>query len=223
MESGAYGAAKAGGAFDVVQFLQQPQIILRFVSWVFAIVVFACISAEGYQNDPHNPQLYCIFNKDIDTCHYGVGIGVLAFLACVAFMVLDVYFPQLSNVNDRKYIVLADVVFSGLWTFLWFVGFCLLTNRWVNTGEVTIGADAARAAIAFSFFSVFSWGLLTCFALKRYRMGVNDMVQNYADPSRDTASPYSTYPSMPADSYQQPPFTSNPEPPASDSYQPPVY
>lgn len=32
----AYGAGKAGGAFDPVTFLQQPQTILRIVSWVRA-------------------------------------------------------------------------------------------------------------------------------------------------------------------------------------------
>lgn len=30
----AYGAGKAGGAFDPVTFFQQPQTILRIVSWV---------------------------------------------------------------------------------------------------------------------------------------------------------------------------------------------
>lgn len=30
----AYGAGKAGGAFDPVTFFQQPQTILRVVSWV---------------------------------------------------------------------------------------------------------------------------------------------------------------------------------------------
>lgn len=30
----AYGAGKAGGAFDPVTFVQQPQTILRIVSWV---------------------------------------------------------------------------------------------------------------------------------------------------------------------------------------------
>lgn len=30
----AYGAGKAGGAFDPVTFIQQPQTIIRIVSWV---------------------------------------------------------------------------------------------------------------------------------------------------------------------------------------------
>lgn len=49
---------------------------------------------------------------------------------------------------------------AGLWSFLWFVGFCFLTNQWQRTapdpGTVQAG-DAARAAIAFSFFSILSW------------------------------------------------------------------
>lgn len=47
----------------------------------------------------------------------------------------------------------------GAWTFLWFVGFCFLTNQWAATKpeDVLIGADSARAAITFSFFSIFSW------------------------------------------------------------------
>lgn len=48
---------------------------------------------------------------------------------------------------------------AGLWTFLWFVGFCFLTNQWAWTHDedVHIVADSARAVITFSFFSIFSW------------------------------------------------------------------
>lgn len=48
---------------------------------------------------------------------------------------------------------------AGLWTFLWFIGFCFLTNQWAWTQakDVHVGADSARAAITFSFFSIFSW------------------------------------------------------------------
>ncbi|KAL2309197.1 hypothetical protein Nmel_005381 [Mimus melanotis] len=33
MDGGAFGAGKAGGAFDPQAFIRQPQTILRFVSW----------------------------------------------------------------------------------------------------------------------------------------------------------------------------------------------
>ncbi|XP_053157326.1 synaptogyrin-2 [Hemicordylus capensis] len=223
MESGggAYGAAKAGGTFDLWQLLQQPQVIVRILSSVFALIVFSCIIGEGYTNRHESDKLYCIFNRSEDACRYGIAIGVLAFLACVFFFMVDVYFPQISNATDRKYLVMADLGFSALWTFLWFIGFCVLTNQWASTasGDIIIGADSARASIAFSFFSIFSWGLLIAFALQRYRMGVQDFAQNYTDPAPGPATPYSSYPNVGHESYQQPPFTRTGE--DSEGYQPP--
>ncbi|XP_023794660.1 synaptogyrin-2 [Cyanistes caeruleus] len=134
---------------------------------------------------------------------------------------VDVYFPQISNTTDRKYLVLADLGFSGLWTFLWFIGFCFLTNQWswTRAEDVYIGADSARAAITFSFFSIFSWGLLLTFAYKRYKMGVEDFAQSYTDPSPEVSAPYSSYPNISHESYQQPPFTHTAD--APEGYQPP--
>ncbi|NXY91551.1 SNG2 protein, partial [Alcedo cyanopectus] len=156
---GAYGAAKAGGSFDLVRFVQQPQVVARIVSAVFALIVFSCLVGEGYTNVSTSSQLFCVFNHNEDACRYGIGIGILAFLACIFFFMVDIYFPQISNTTDRKYLVLADLGFSGLWTFLWFIGFCFLTNQWswTKAEDVRIGADSARAAITFSFFSIFSW------------------------------------------------------------------
>lgn len=57
-------------------------------------------------------------------------------------------------------------VFSaGFWTFLWFVGFCFLANQWSRTSPKELpleqATDAARAAIAFSFFSILTWVIHT--------------------------------------------------------------
>lgn len=84
-----------------------------FPSQLFSIVVFATILSEGYMNDEHVDVTKCMFNKNDGACSYGIGIGILAFLACVVFIVLDAYFPQISNANERKYIVLIDLGFSG--------------------------------------------------------------------------------------------------------------
>ncbi|XP_059527362.1 synaptogyrin-2 isoform X2 [Myotis daubentonii] len=113
MESGAYGAAKAGGSFDLRRFLAQPQVVARAVSLVFALIVFSCIFGEGYSNTHESHQRYCVFNRNEDACRYGSAIGVLAFLACAFFFVVDVYFPQISNAVDRKYLVIGDLLFSG--------------------------------------------------------------------------------------------------------------
>uniref|UniRef100_A0A3Q3LBZ6 Synaptogyrin 1 n=1 Tax=Mastacembelus armatus TaxID=205130 RepID=A0A3Q3LBZ6_9TELE len=157
----AYGAGKAGGAFDPVTFFQQPQTILRIVSWLFSIVIFGCIANEGYINRPKEMEEYCIFNHNQNACNYGVFMGSMAFLCCMAFLALDVYFPQISSVKDRKKAVLADIGVSAFWSFMWFVGFCFLANQWQVTkhedNPLREGGDAARAAITFSFFSIFTW------------------------------------------------------------------
>ncbi|XP_072124733.1 synaptogyrin-3a isoform X2 [Mobula birostris] len=172
MEGGAYGAGKAGSGVDPIAFLKQPQTILRIASWVFSIVVFASIVNEGYVNKGDN-QLHCVYNKNDSACNYGIAIGIMAFFICILYLTLDFYFPQFSSVKDRKHIVMGDLGISGLWTFLWFVSFCFLANQWQHTPSENLplnqGADAARAAIAFSFFSILSWGFLTLLAFNKFK------------------------------------------------------
>lgn len=59
------------------------------------------------------------------------------------------------------YSLLPLSVITGFWTFLWFVGFCFLANQWSHTSPKELpleqASDAARAAIAFSFFSILTW------------------------------------------------------------------
>ncbi|KAM9784949.1 synaptogyrin-2a [Syngnathus typhle] len=223
MQSNVYGAPLAGGTFDFEGFMKKPQTILRFLSWAFAIVVFATITAEGYVNSSVEPEPKCIFNQRESACSYGVGIGVLAFLACMAFLVLDAYFPQISNAKERKYIIISDLVFSAAWTFLWFICFCVLANQWSWTTSIAVPADAARAVVAFSFFSFLSWALLSYFAYERYRQGLSDLNQQYMDPAVDPSyppAPYATSGGGPS-GYQQSPFSQNQESPGE--YQPPTY
>lgn len=58
------------------------------------------------------------------------------------------------------YLILA-VPPLGLACFLWFVGFCFLANQWQATSPDELplaqGSDAARATIAFCFFSILTW------------------------------------------------------------------
>ncbi|GLD63888.1 synaptogyrin-1 isoform X1 [Lates japonicus] len=196
----AYGAGKAGGAFDPVTFFQQPQTILRIVSWLFSIVIFGCIANEGYINLPKEGEEHCIFNHNQNACNYGVFMGSMAFLCCMAFLALDVYFPQISSVKDRKKAVLADIGVSAFWSFMWFVGFCFLANQWQVTKDednpLREGGDAARAAITFSFFSIFTWAGQSFLAFQRYKLGADSALfsQEYTDPSQDAAgAPYTSF------------------------------
>ncbi|KAG8015162.1 Synaptogyrin-2, partial [Nibea albiflora] len=144
---------------------------------VFALVVFACITTEGYINPIDSADAKCIFNDNDAACHYAVGIGVIAFLACVGFLVLDVYLPFMSNAQERKYAVIADLGFSVSGVKL-----------------VTLEAfpwTAARATVAFSFFSIATWGILAYFALGRFRRGVNEVtIPTYTEPPPELHTPY---------------------------------
>lgn len=50
-------------------------------------------------------------------------------------------------------------------------------------------------------------------------MGVEDFAHSYVDPTPEVPTPYSSYPNISHDSYQQPPFTHTAE--APEGYQPP--
>uniref|UniRef100_A0A3Q3W6Y4 MARVEL domain-containing protein n=1 Tax=Mola mola TaxID=94237 RepID=A0A3Q3W6Y4_MOLML len=155
--------AGAERGFDLFKFVRHPRTIVRLLSWLFGMVVFACITTEGYINTPFDPEAKCIFNQDYSTCRYAVSIGVIGFLACVFFLLLDIYLPFMSIGTKRKTFVLClcicvSVRVLGVWTFLWFVCFCLLAAQWARTKDTRgIPQDAAHATIAFSFFSMATW------------------------------------------------------------------
>lgn len=85
---------------------------------LFSVVVFATITAEGFINSSEQSHVKCMFNQNDGACNYGNAVGVLAFLACVAFIILDAYLPQISNAKERKNIVICDLAFSGKGFFI---------------------------------------------------------------------------------------------------------
>jgi len=219
--------ASAATDFDLMEFIKRPTTVCRLVSILFAIVVFGCISAAGYDDNSQ----HCIFNRNSDACHYGVAIGVLAFLACLLFLAVDVQFSSINNVGMRRQLVTADLGFSGIWSFLWFVGFCFLADQWRRSSIMsTSQTNHARAAISFSFFSVFSWVILTLMAMQRYRQGdgfrYNQESSSYPNEyqggyssggSNFSRSPYASFPqptseqsSVPAYQQQSQPTTEQP-------------
>ncbi|XP_045475982.1 synaptogyrin [Harmonia axyridis] len=209
MESGgAYGGGKAGGAFDPVVFVQRPQVILRAVCWLFAIIVFGCISSKGWYTRGNQEE--CLFNKDASACNYGVGISVIAFLASMGFLAGEYFFEQMSSVKTRKHYVLADLGFSGFWAFLYFVGFWYLASQWGKTDiDYPTGASNVKAAIAFSFFSIFTWAGCAFFAFQRFRQGAGAAFATNYEADVTMPSTYTSYPGGPDSdqNYQEPPFS----------------
>lgn len=191
---GAYGGGKAGGAFDPIGFVMRPTVILRAVCWLFAIIVFGCVSAEGWREE--NGKEYCIINRDANACNYAVGIGVIAFLASIGFIAGEYLFEQMSSVKTRKHYVLADLGFSALWTFLYFIGFCYLTNAWGKADDPPNGegVNNVQASIVFSFFSIFTWAGCAYFAFLRFKAGVDPSFQSTYESDPNAANQYSSYP-----------------------------
>lgn len=79
---------------------------------LFAIIVFGCICSQGWSVDKDGKD-YCLYNGNSNACNYGVGIGVIAFLASMGFLVGEYLFEQMSSVKTRKHYVLGDLGFSS--------------------------------------------------------------------------------------------------------------
>lgn len=77
------------------------------------MVVLGCVANEGYVNRPEEVEEFCIFNRSQSACSSALAVGTLCFLCSSAFLLLDVYFPQISGVKDRKRAVMADILVSG--------------------------------------------------------------------------------------------------------------
>ncbi|XP_071481129.1 synaptogyrin-3-like [Diadema antillarum] len=228
MQGGAYGAGMAGKPFDFMDYIKKPSVILRVISWVFAIIVFGCIASEGQRRLPDSSETYCAYGSDQGACGFGIFVGVIAFLACMVFLVIDAVFDNWSNVQHRKMAVLADLIFSGAWTFMYFVCFCYLTNKWVTMPsqlKPSQGKSANEAVIAFSFFSIITWALLTVLAFMKFRQGSQSAFAPSFEPT-DQPTPYpGGATSVGNDSYQQPPFdAAKPDTePSQPQYQAPAY
>uniref|UniRef100_A0A1B6DG20 Synaptogyrin n=1 Tax=Clastoptera arizonana TaxID=38151 RepID=A0A1B6DG20_9HEMI len=224
---GAYGAGKAGAAFDPFIFIQRPHVILRAVCLLFAIIVFGCIYSEGWYYDEKEKRDICIYNNDASACHYGIGVSMLALLASIGFLVGEYMFEQMSSVKTRKHYVLLDLGYSGFWTFLFFIGFCYLANQWSKaiTPEGNYGVSNAQAAICFTFFSIFPWAACTWLAYMRFRQGHDSaFAPSYeADPTTLPGAAYTSYPGGPDSDtgYQEAPFSGNQR--GQGDYQAPAY
>ena len=76
---------------------------------VFSIIVFGCIASHGWHRDKCFDS--AIIPKGV--CEYGTAVGVMAFLVLLIFLAFDALFDNVSNVQHRKYMIIADITCSG--------------------------------------------------------------------------------------------------------------
>ena len=160
---------EATGQFDPKAFVKKPHVIARALNWIFSITVFSCIVSQGYFESR------CRFNADPNVCNFGITVGVLASFGLMVFFMLDALFDNSSSIQQRKYIDIGDIAFSGLWTFLYFVNFCYLADAWRKTTDLILtyaSCAGVESVIAFSFFSIATFAGSTVLAVMRYRTGI---------------------------------------------------
>ncbi|KRX41990.1 Transmembrane protease serine 9 [Trichinella murrelli] len=205
MTGRAYGAGMAGSEINWRKAIQNPRCILRAVCMLFAIIVFGSISSRAWYKNPGG-DVICLFGESNFSCTLGNGLGILSFLMCIGMIV------------------------SGIVTFLWFIAFCTLANKWSSmklTDAMKVAASPCEAAIAFSFFSTISWAGLAFLGWKRYKEGAESAFAPTYDQDF-SASPY-TYPTGYAEEpYQQSTFPGSTQSTFAPTnfeapYQPPTY
>ncbi|XP_014707685.3 synaptogyrin-4 [Equus asinus] len=144
---------------EAVQFLKRPKTITRICAGIFALIIFSSLLTDGYQNKTDSSQLHCVLNSNNTACSFSVGAGLLAFLCCLAFLVLDAHEGRIASTRFKSAFQLLDFILAVLWTAVWFVGFCFLANQWQHSPpkHFLLGSSSAKVAVTFAFFSILIW------------------------------------------------------------------
>jgi Membrane-associating domain len=151
----------------------------------------------------------CIINQNGSVCSYAVWIGLIGFFASMAFIAGEYLFDQMSSAKSRKHYVIADLAFSAFWAFMYFVGFCYISNQWSNSSDPPngVGSGNVSCAIFFSFLSIFSWAICAYYAFLRFKAGVQEIPFQSTYESDINQTGYSSYPDAGNEQYEQPPFS----------------
>ncbi|XP_065826462.1 synaptogyrin-2-like [Oscarella lobularis] len=160
-----------------VDTIKKPQVITRLITLVCCIIVFGCIVGGGSASST------CYIDPDqkTGTCAFGVFVGVVGFILCLAYLIVDYLFELTNNIFVRKYTVLSDFAASTVWGLMFFVAFCVLAAKWTSakakannalSGAIT---GNVQAAIAFAFFSTAGFIVLAVLAVLRFRQGPGEL------------------------------------------------
>lgn len=73
------------------------------------MIVFSCVASSVNRYN----YIKCI-NDSENVYPLGISVGVIAFFGLMGFLVIDAVFDNLSSIQQRKYVVIADMAFSGM-------------------------------------------------------------------------------------------------------------
>eukprot|EP00118_Oscarella_pearsei_P025022 m.307337 g.307337 ORF g.307337 m.307337 type:complete len:231 (+) comp42161_c0_seq1:52-744(+) len=169
---GNISAILSGG--HILSTIQKPQVITRLITLVCCIIVFGCIADKGSAGS------ICYIDSKSGTCAFGVFVGVVGFILCLAYLVIDFLFELSNNVLVRKFVVLSDIIASALWGVMFFVCFCVLAAKWTSYKGSNKSLDSSisnsvQAAIALAFFCIIGFVVLAVLAVLRFRQGPGEL------------------------------------------------
>eukprot|EP00117_Sycon_ciliatum_P009428 scpid94017/ scgid11721/ Synaptogyrin-3 len=177
--------------------------LVRLLTLLLSIIVFGTISDGGWTVNGQ-----CVFYARTSTCGFGFTTGLVAFFASIGFLTADVLIIYSDLEHYRRPFDVLDMAFSGLWTFMWFVSFCVLADHWRRSPRIiftTMQRNSAQSAIAFSFFSIFAWGYLSFLSTRvsARQPGYNDFDSEVTPASHaPNSTPYQEAPGADGDAEQ---------------------
>lgn len=185
--------------------------------------MFGSIGSNGYIKDENSKDV-CIINGNNSVCSYAVWVGLVGFVTSIGFIAGEYLFEQMSSAKSRKHYVLADLGFSGFWTFMYFIGFCYIFNQWSNSADPPngVGSGNVTIAILFSFLSIPTWAGCTYFAYLRFKAGVTEIPFQSTYESDPNQGAYSSY-ANDNEQYQEPPFSQQQQISGQQQFQAPTY
>ena len=104
--------------------------LVTFSIQIFSVIVFGCITSQGWRWDQDTVSEVCIIHDSYSTCRLGSTVAILAFILSIGnklaevtttshasldsgILVCEFYYEQLPTTDYRKQFVAADLVFSG--------------------------------------------------------------------------------------------------------------
>eukprot|EP00042_Codosiga_hollandica_P043773 m.420692 g.420692 ORF g.420692 m.420692 type:complete len:186 (+) comp56639_c0_seq1:49-606(+) len=152
---------------------KRPTAILKAFELLCTIVIMGVLGNNGKYS--LNGTSTSVYNGSNQAWNYGMGVGVIMFLMALLSLVYEIITTIRGGRN--KVVVIIDLIVSALLALLGLVAFGYLADQWRKTDSTyksimsTLNADAARAGIAFYFFSFLLWLTLAVLSAREYRQG----------------------------------------------------
>eukprot|EP00735_Rhodelphis_limneticus_P013281 TRINITY_DN6887_c0_g1::TRINITY_DN6887_c0_g1_i1::g.17403::m.17403 TRINITY_DN6887_c0_g1::TRINITY_DN6887_c0_g1_i1::g.17403 ORF type:complete len:224 (-),score=37.00,sp/O55100/SNG1_MOUSE/27.95/4e-11,MARVEL/PF01284.18/3.8e-17 TRINITY_DN6887_c0_g1_i1:6-677(-) len=150
-----------------------PHLIMYFVGWLLAVLVFGCVSDGPKDGD------FCYYGMDSPTskgqsskCGFAVFVGVTAWLFTMMEIALILYPIQMFASDKFR---LSRFAYHALWTLFWFATSIDISDGVSKTCDNVVDCTKddqytnAGAAVVFAWFSFFFWIGLTYVTYREWK------------------------------------------------------